>query len=164
MSEIEESWQQCLDYIRDAEIVSEKEFNTWLKTLKTRVQDGILEVVAANVLVYDFVEKKYWGRIEKVIHEFLGDIPVKLAVSAMRPKIDLTKNTEVSVTEKSLDSLNAVKPQVHTAVVNESRADLSQIKTRNTSSSKNADRQIIEQLHESTKLVKENNACDTRAG
>jgi chromosomal replication initiator protein len=157
MSEIEESWQQCLDYIRDAEIVSEKEFNTWLKTLKTRVQDGILEVVAANVLVYDFVEKKYWGRIEKVIHEFLGDIPVKLAVSAMRPKIDLTKNTEVSVTEKSLDSLNAVKPQVHTAVVNESRADLSQIKTRNTSSSKNADRQIIEQLHESTKLVKENN-------
>ncbi|RTK93993.1 MAG: chromosomal replication initiator protein DnaA [Neisseriaceae bacterium] len=152
MNQIEEIWQLCLNYINDAEIVTEKEFNTWLKTLKTQVNDGILEIVAANALVYDFVNKKYWHKIEKLLPEFFGDAPVKFVVSNDKPKIDLSKNTSITTSTNTLD----IKPAVKPSPKSDNTVDISKMKALNTAAKTTpTERQSREQMHNSTKLTKE---------
>ena len=63
MTELEIVWQQCLMLVKEQGIVSDTEFNTWLKTLQPQINAGKLEIVASNRLIHDFVNKKYWAKV-----------------------------------------------------------------------------------------------------
>lgn len=153
MTELEIIWQQCLMLVKDQDIVSETEFNTWLKTLQPQVKDGVLEIVASNRLIYDFVTKKYWHKITPVLLELTGDVPVKLVVSATRPTLNLKQNTE------QVSELQPVmKQKAASGVDNKFEVSDTPAKPKPVIMSKaRQDKQVLAQLHESTKLNKDYN-------
>ena len=53
MTELEIIWQQCLMLIKEQGIVTETEYNTWVKTLQPQIKDGKLEIVATNRLTHN---------------------------------------------------------------------------------------------------------------
>ena len=126
MTELEIIWQQCLMLIKDQDIVSESEFNTWLKTLQPQVKDGVLEIVASNRLIYDFVTKKYWHKITPVLLELTGDVPVKLVVSATRPTLNLKQNT-APVSEQPLSTKITEESVEHKTEANNTPAKPKQV-------------------------------------
>ncbi|MDD3267145.1 MAG: chromosomal replication initiator protein DnaA [Burkholderiales bacterium] len=142
MLEAEIVWQQCLALIKEMDVVSEVEFNTWLKTLQPRVQDGYLEIVASNHLTYDFVSKKYWAKILPVLETLTGDAPVKLIASSVKPKINLSQNTTLVKDSPEQDTNNYKKEVVID-------------KSKSANNKQRQDKQILQHLHESTKLSKE---------
>lgn len=140
MIEPEIVWQQCLMLVKEMNTISEVEFNTWLKTLQPRVQDGYLEIVASNHLTYDFVSKKYWAKVLPILETLTGDSPVRLVTSNVRPKVNLSQNTEISHSvSASTNPENIEKSRPKPVVVNKAKQD----------------KQVLQQLHESTKLGKE---------
>lgn len=138
--------------IKDQDIVSESEFNTWLKTLQPQVKDGVLEIVASNRLIYDFVTKKYWHKITPVLLELTGDVPVKLVVSANRPTLNLKQNT-APVSEQPLPAKTAEEVVELKTEANDTPAKPKPVVI----SKARQDKQVLAQLHQSTKLNKDFN-------
>ena len=58
----QEIWQQCLELLQDE--FPSQQFNTWLRPLQSRDDDGALVLLAPNRFVRDWVSQKYLGRIE----------------------------------------------------------------------------------------------------
>lgn len=148
MTELEIIWQQCLMLVKEQGLVNETEFNTWLKTLQPQVKDGVLEIVASNRLSYDFVTKKYWHKITPILSELTGDVPVKLAISSTKPLLNLTKNTEIAEQSISTTKEHADVKSVTEAVEAPKPKPIMISKAKQ-------DKQVLAQLHESTKLNRE---------
>lgn len=149
MTELEIIWQQCLMLIKDQEVVTETEYNTWLKTLQPRVQDGILEIAAANRLIHDFVTKKYWNKIVPILTELTGGVPVTLVVSTVKKSLDVSSNSETRIKVEENQSVargDAPAETIETRI--EKPRPIVMSKARQ-------DKQVLAQLHDSTKLNKE---------
>lgn len=69
-------WDRCLDRLQDE--LSSAQFNTWIRPLQARVEDGRLRILAPNRYVLDEVQGSYLGRI----HELLADMDVRLDVGS----------------------------------------------------------------------------------
>lgn len=150
MTELEIIWQQCLMLIKEQGIVTETEYNTWLRTLQPQIKDSKLEIVATNRLTHDFVSKKFWNKISGVLSELTGGVNVELVVSEVRPILNLQQDTvdtkdgsEKNVKEQRTEPENIVSPEPKKAP--QSRV---QAKARH-------DKEILSQLHQSTKLNKD---------
>lgn len=150
MTELEIIWQQCLMLIKEQGIVTETEYNTWLRTLQPQIKDSKLEIVATNRLTHDFVSKKFWNKISGVLSELTGGVNVELVVSEVRPILNLQQDTidtkggsEKNVKEQRTEPENVVSPESKKAP--QSRV---QAKARH-------DKEILSQLHQSTKLNKD---------
>ena len=74
----QEIWQQCLELLQDE--FPSQQFNTWLRPLQSRDDDGALVLLAPNRFVRDWVSQKYLGRIEEVIREINGSMNLKVEV------------------------------------------------------------------------------------
>lgn len=153
MTELELIWQQCLMIVKDQALISDSEFNTWLKTLRPQVKDGAFEIVAANRLVFDFVTKKYWSKITPILAEFTGGVAVNLVVSSSKPVLNLQQDTENNDTAASsankpleVKTNNHVEDKPEQAIARPKPVMVSRAKQ---------DKQVLAQLHDSTKLSKD---------
>lgn len=144
MTELEIVWQQCLMLVKEQGIVSDTEFNTWLKTLQPQINDGKLEIVASNRLIHDFVSKKYWSKVSGVLGELTGGVAVSLVVSNVASTLNLQR-----------DSAQATAPSLNDSVTPLSQAAPSSLRSIKPVSKAKQDKEILAQLHQSTKLNKE---------
>lgn len=147
MTEIEIVWQQCLMLIKEQAAFSETEFNTWLKTLQPQINAGKLEIVASNRLIHDFVNKKYWTRISSVLTELTGGVAVALVVANVAPILNLQQ-----------DSVGVVPPPGNEKI--NSTLDSRPLESKGLLTAKpqpkaRADKELLAQLHQSTKLNKD---------
>ncbi len=147
MTELEIIWQQCLALIQEQKIVTDKEFNTWLKTLQPQIKDGKLQVVASNRLIHDFVSKKFWGKINSVLSELTGGVNVELIVANVATPLNLEQDSTSQAVVNDDESMLQQSVKTVTPVVVQSR-------TKATSKA-NQDRELLAQLHYSTKLNKD---------
>lgn len=63
-------WQYCLDQLEDE--LSSQQFNTWIRPLQARVEDGRLRLLAPNRYVRNEVQSSYIDRIHELLDQF-GD-------------------------------------------------------------------------------------------
>lgn len=126
MTEIETIWQQCLMLIKEQ--LSEQEYNTWLKTLKPTINNSKIEIVATNRLIHEFVNTRYWGKIQPVLSELCGGVEVYLTIANNTPAIDVSTNSKDSVAP---------------------------VETPKKATRAKIDAEVAHQLHQSTKLNKD---------
>lgn len=143
MTELEIVWQQCLMLVKEQGIVSETEFNTWLKTLQPQINAGKLEIVASNRLIHDFVNKKYWAKVSSVLHELTGGVAVDLVVSNVASTLNLQRDSTPAAAPSAGDS---VTPLSQSAPIVRANKPISKAKQ---------DKEVLAQLHQSTKLNKD---------
>lgn len=144
MTELEIVWQQCLMLVKEQGIVSDTEFNTWLKTLQPQINDGKLEIVASNRLIHDFVNKKYWSKVSGVLSELTGGVAVSLVVSNVASTLNLQRDSAQVTAPSSNDSVTPLSQ----AAPNPSRSNKPISKAKQ-------DKEVLAQLHQSTKLNKD---------
>lgn len=144
MTELEIVWQQCLMLVKEQGLVSDTEFNTWLKTLQPQINDGKLEIVASNRLIHDFVNKKYWSKVSGVLNELTGGVAVSLVVSNVASTLNLQR-----------DSAQATAPSSNDSVTPLSQAAPNPLRSTKPISKAKQDKEVLAQLHQSTKLNKD---------
>jgi chromosomal replication initiator protein len=156
MTELEIIWQQCLMLVKEQGIVSETEFNTWLKTLQPQANNGKLEIVASNRLIHDFVSKKYWTKVSAILGELTGGLAVELVVSNVMPALDLTKLSATAAPVKVAPASPAfeAKPSANPAVDSNVEVTPASGKTKAQLKARH-DKEVLAQLHQSTKLNKD---------
>ena len=59
-------WEQCLTHLETE--LSEQQFNTWILPLQVTLNDNVLELLAPNRFVMDWVRKNFLIQIQKIIH------------------------------------------------------------------------------------------------
>lgn len=144
MTELEIVWQQCLMLVKEQGLVSDTEFNTWLKTLQPQINDGKLEIVASNRLIHDFVNKKYWSKVSGVLGELTGGVAVSLVVSNVASTLNLQR-----------DSTQVAAPSSNDSVTPLSQAAPNPLRSTKPISKAKQDKEVLAQLHQSTKLNKD---------
>ncbi|AEO07847.1 chromosomal replication initiation protein [Buchnera aphidicola str. Ua (Uroleucon ambrosiae)] len=63
-------WKQCLDRLQDE--LSTTEFSMWIRSLKAKLNNNILEIYAPNEFVLDWVQDKYLIHLKKILQDFCG--------------------------------------------------------------------------------------------
>lgn len=143
MTELEMVWQQCLMFAKEQGVVTEAEFNTWLKTLHPQINNGKLEIVAGNRLIHDFVNKKYWNKLSPILSELSGGAEALLIVSEAATTLNLTKDTSKVEPANGDDQVK-------------SHSELPKVVSKNKQSAKTKhDKEVLSQMHQSTKLSKD---------
>ena len=142
MNEQEIIWQQCLMLIKEQGIMSDGDCNTWLRPLQSQIKNGKLEIVAGNRLIHNFVNTKYWSKISAILVELTGGVAVDFVVANIKPALNVTKDS-ASVTVDSSDKIDQTPREElrvnKPAPMNRARAD----------------KEVLAQLHQSTKLNRE---------
>ncbi len=75
-------WQQCLACLQDE--LPSQQFNTWIRPLKV-IEDGqVIQLLAPNRFVQDWVRDKYFSRIRQLVADYATDATqnVELVVGA----------------------------------------------------------------------------------
>mgnify|MGYP006072145947 CR=1 FL=1 len=75
-------WQQCLACLQDE--LPSQQFNTWIRPLKVNVEDRVIQLLAPNRFVQDWVRDKYFSRIRELVADYATDATqgVELIVGA----------------------------------------------------------------------------------
>ena len=146
MTELEIIWQQCLIIIKEQGIISDTEYNTWFKNLLPRISDGKFEVVASNRLIHDFVSKKYWSKLTEVLSELTGGVSVTLVVANVATTLNLEQDSAAPAAPSAAESNAPAAPAPAAGPLRAKSA---------TSSKQRNDKEILAQLHQSTKLNKD---------
>ncbi|AAM67584.1 chromosomal replication initiator protein DnaA [Buchnera aphidicola] len=63
-------WKQCLDRLQ-SELPS-TEFSMWIRSLKAKLNNNILEIYAPNQFILDWVKDKYLIHFKKILQDFCG--------------------------------------------------------------------------------------------
>lgn len=141
MTEFEIVWQQCVMLIKEQGIISDAEYNTWFRNLIPRANNSKMEVVAGNRLIHDFINKKYWAKVSSILQElnngtevdFIVDKPVAAKITQeIGNSSNLSVKAEPVLEIESVAisrSKNSIKPKV--------------------------EKEVLTQLHQSTKLNKD---------
>jgi chromosomal replication initiator protein len=64
-------WQQCLACLQDE--LPSQQFNTWIRPLKVNVEDRVIQLLAPNRFVQDWVKDKYFSRIRELVADYATD-------------------------------------------------------------------------------------------
>jgi len=83
-------WQQCLG--RLAEEVSAEQYDTYLKPLQARVEDGAVSIFAPNIYVEEQVRLAYLRRIQDLVSQATGtdeEIDINLSVGESQHALPL---------------------------------------------------------------------------
>ncbi|CAL4326082.1 chromosomal replication initiator protein DnaA [Buchnera aphidicola] len=68
-------WKQCLDRLQDE--LPTTEFSMWIRSLKAKINNNILEIYAPNKFVLDWVQDKYLIHIKTILQDFCdSNIPL----------------------------------------------------------------------------------------
>ncbi|MHA7878692.1 MAG: chromosomal replication initiator protein DnaA [Saccharospirillum sp.] len=115
----EHAWHQCLDLLRGE--VPSHQFNTWIRPLSHRQEDGALVLQAPNRFVGNWVKDKYLRRIQELMAQFgAGETPVLVevktrAASVRAPRNRVTQPTPVEPTRQTQAGPVEAPPPVETA-------------------------------------------------
>lgn len=63
-------WKQCLDRLQDK--LPTTEFSMWIRCLKAKLNNNILEIYAPNKFILDWVQDKYLIHFKKILQDFCG--------------------------------------------------------------------------------------------
>ncbi|QCI20764.1 chromosomal replication initiator protein DnaA [Buchnera aphidicola (Hyperomyzus lactucae)] len=66
-------WKQCLDRLQDE--LPTTEFSMWIRSLKAKLNNNILEIYAPNKFVLDWVQDKYLIFFKKILQDLCGSNP-----------------------------------------------------------------------------------------
>ncbi|AUR50935.1 chromosomal replication initiator protein DnaA [Aquella oligotrophica] len=141
MTEFEIVWQQCVMLIKEQGIISDAEYNTWFRNLIPRANNSKMEVVAGNRLIHDFINKKYWAKVSSILQELNNGTEVDFIVD---------KPVAAKITQEIGNSSNLLvkaEPVLEIESVAISRSKNS-IKPK-------VEKEVLTQLHQSTKLNKD---------
>ena len=64
-------WQQCLACLQDE--LPSQQYNTWIRPLKVNEAGGVLQLLAPNRFVQDWVKDKYFSRIRELVADYATD-------------------------------------------------------------------------------------------
>ena len=64
-------WQQCLACLQDE--LSSQQFNTWIRPLNVNENGRVIQLVAPNRFVQDWVRDKYFSRIRELVADYATD-------------------------------------------------------------------------------------------
>ena len=64
-------WQQCLACLQDE--LPSQQFNTWIRPLNVNENGRIIQLVAPNRFVQDWVRDKYFSRIRELVADYASD-------------------------------------------------------------------------------------------
>jgi chromosomal replication initiator protein len=77
-------WDRCLDRLQDE--LSSQQFNTWIRPLQAREEEGRLRILAPNRYVKDQVQLDYLMRIHELLEQVtdpVGHMEVRLDIGTM---------------------------------------------------------------------------------
>ncbi|XAJ85307.1 chromosomal replication initiator protein DnaA [Buchnera aphidicola (Formosaphis micheliae)] len=63
-------WKKCLTYLQN--ILPPTEFSMWIRPLKAKLDNNVLELSAPNCFILDWVQDKYLKHFNKLLHHFCG--------------------------------------------------------------------------------------------
>jgi len=64
-------WQQCLACLQDE--LPSQQFNTWIRPLKVNEDGRMIQLLAPNRFVQDWVKDKYFSRIRELVADYATD-------------------------------------------------------------------------------------------
>jgi len=98
-------WKQCLDRLQDE--LPTTEFSMWIRSLKAKLNNNILEIYAPNKFVLDWVKDKYLIHIKIILKEFCGsNIPlIKFNIYQNSEEKKFKKNISNSFNNKNKKSI-----------------------------------------------------------
>ena len=64
-------WQQCLACLQDE--LPSQQFNTWIRPLKVNESGRVIQLLAPNRFVQDWVRDKYFSRIRELVSDYASD-------------------------------------------------------------------------------------------
>ena len=76
------SWSQCKTRLQDE--LPAQQFNTWIRPLQAREENGCLRLYAPNRFIRDFVTDKFAGRIAELATEHVDGAPVDVVLEIGR--------------------------------------------------------------------------------
>lgn len=60
-----ELWNKCSEKLENK--LSQEDFNTWIRPLKANIDKDILELVAPNEFILNYIEKNFANEIKKLV-------------------------------------------------------------------------------------------------
>ena len=100
-------WQQCLGRLADE--IAEEQFDTYIKPLQVRIDDGSVSLHAPNIYVEDEVRQTYLQRIQDLVSQISGideELEIMLSVGHSMPGAPL-RSDGLRQTPKATHNLNA---------------------------------------------------------
>ncbi|ACL29846.1 chromosomal replication initiator protein DnaA [Buchnera aphidicola] len=87
-------WKQCLDRLQDE--LPNTEFSMWIRSLKAKLNNNILEIYAPNKFVLEWVKDKYLNHLKKILQDYCGtNSPlIKFEIYQIYKENKLKKNIE----------------------------------------------------------------------
>lgn len=89
MEDIDIIWQQCLLLLKDH--FGDNSYNTWFRQLKIRINNNVIEVVASNRLIQDFIKNKYWEKINAIMTGLSNGLKINLVVDDNSKHVNINK-------------------------------------------------------------------------
>ncbi|UYZ84713.1 chromosomal replication initiator protein DnaA [Entomomonas sp. E2T0] len=99
-------WQQCINILGDE--LPSQQFNTWIRPLQVDVNNDGLIIYAPNRFVLDWVNEKYFSRLQELIIERSADAPPNITLTIGSKSAAVTTKTAANKTEK-LSSVKSTK-------------------------------------------------------
>lgn len=93
-----EFWNNCLSQFEKE--LPAQQFQTWIKTLRSEEEgaEGLVQIVAPNRFVMQWVRERYLPRIQELADAFFGEYrPVKLSLGAAPEKMRSTSSSMLEV-------------------------------------------------------------------
>ena len=81
-------WQQCLACLQDE--LPSQQFNTWIRPLKIQEDGRVIQLLAPNRFVQDWVRDKYFSRIRELVADYATDATQDVELLVSSPKDALT--------------------------------------------------------------------------
>ncbi|WAI11791.1 MAG: chromosomal replication initiator protein DnaA [Buchnera aphidicola (Macrosiphum albifrons)] len=95
-------WKQCLDRLQNE--LPTTEFSMWIRSLKAKLNNNILEIYAPNKFVLDWVKDKYLIRFKKILQDVCGSNSplIKFEIYQIYKEKKLKKNISKNSFNKKL--------------------------------------------------------------
>jgi len=77
-------WQQCLACLQDE--LPSQQYNTWIRPLKVNEADRVIQLLAPNRFVQDWVKDKYFSRIRQLVADYATDDTLNVELLVAPPK------------------------------------------------------------------------------
>ncbi len=81
------TWQRCVVHLQEE--LPAQQFNTWIRPLRWEASDGQIRLLAPNRFVRDWVNDRFFARIEELVAELSpadSGIAVELAIADRQPR------------------------------------------------------------------------------
>ena len=92
-------WQQCLACLQDE--LPSQQFNTWIRPLNVNENGRIIQLVAPNRFVQDWVRDKYFSRIRELVADYATDATQDIELVVASSALSSQSQSSGSVTTAS---------------------------------------------------------------